>query len=156
MSVYQYREQTRDYNNDRLERKEEQIKQSIHYTLRKTTYAPTTENLGYIFQDEIYEIADVQNINFDIYDLEGQLIRSSRPKLEADTIPTCLDSDVLNRLNASSGKRYVQKTTAVGDRYQASYTYIIDGKFKPIGILNIPYLEDNSFNDKEAIALVEG
>ena len=149
ISVYQYREQTKDYHNDRLERKEEQIKQSINYTLKKTTYAPSMENLGLIFQKEIYEIADVQNINFNIYDLEGQLIKSSRPKLQADTIAACLQADVLNRLNASAGKRYVEKNAAVGDKYQASYTYILDNKFKPIGILNLPYVEDNSFNDME-------
>ena len=46
ITVYQYREQTRDYHEDRLERKEEQIKQSIRYTLQKTTYPVNTENLG--------------------------------------------------------------------------------------------------------------
>lgn len=149
ISVYQYREQTKDYHNIRLERKEQQIKQSIHYTLRKTTYAPTTENLGLIFQNEIYEIADVQNINFNIYDLEGQLIKSSRPKIQTDTIATCIEADVLNQLNKSAQKRYVEKNAAVGDKYQASYTYVVDNKFKPIGILNLPYVEDNSFNDME-------
>jgi len=149
ISIYQYREQTRDYHNERLERKEEQIKQSIHYTLRKTTYAPTTENLGYIFQNEIYEIADVQNINFNIYDLDGELIKSSRPKFEDGSIANCLGAEVLNKLNASAGKRYVEKNSAIGDKYQASYTYIVDTKFKPVGILNLPYVEDNSFNDKE-------
>ena len=148
--VYQYSEQTRDYHNDRLERKEEQIKQSIQYVLRETTYAPTTENLGYIFQNEIYEIADVQNINFNIYDLEGQLIKSSRPKFDNDTIANCLHSSVLNGLNViGDNTRFIQKNSAVGEKYQAVYTYILDGKFKPIGILNLPYLEDNSFNDKE-------
>ncbi len=149
ISVYQYGEYARDYHNDRLERKENQIKQSIHYTLRETTYAATTENLGYIFQDEIYEIADVQNINFNIYDLEGQLIKSSRPKFEDGTIENCLDADVLNNLNASAEKRYVEKNASIDDKYQSSYTYIVDNKFKPIGILNLPYVEDNSFNDRE-------
>ena len=53
IAVYQYREQTRDYHQERLERKEQQIKQSVNYTLKKTTYPPTTENLGFIFKEEI-------------------------------------------------------------------------------------------------------
>ncbi len=149
ISVYQYREQTRDYHNERLERKEEQIKQSINYTLRATTYPTTTENLGLIFKNAIYEIADVQNLNFNIYDLEGQLIKSSRPKFESDSLTNCLDAEVLNNLSESPSKRYVEKNSAAGDKYQASYTYITDRKFKPIGILNLPYVEDNSFNDME-------
>ena len=149
VTIYQYREQSRDYHQERLERKEEQVKQSIDYAIRSTTYPVNTENLGLIFKDEIYRIADVQNVNFNIYDLEGQLIKSSRPKFNNDSISKCLEPEVLNRLSESATKRYVDVNLAVGDKYQASYTYIIDTRFKPIGILNVPYYEDNSFNNME-------
>lgn len=149
ITVYQYREVTQDYHEVRLGKKEEQIKQSINYTLKKTTYPQTGEYLGLIFKDEIYEIADVQNMNFNIYDLEGILIKSSRPKFENDSISNCLDAEVLNNLAASDTRRYVEENSAAGDNYKASYTYINDSKFKPIGILNLPYFEDNSFSDME-------
>lgn len=149
VTVYQYREQSRDYHQERLERKEEQIKQSIYYAIQSTTYPVTTENLGLIFKDEIYRIADVQNVNFNIYDLDGQLIKSSRPKLNNDSITQCLQAEVLNNLSESADKRYVEDNVAAGDKYQASYTYITDIKFKPVGILNLPYFEDNSFNNME-------
>ena len=149
VTIYQYSEQNRDYHAERMERKEEQIKQSIDLALQKTTFPVTTENLGHIFRDEIYEIALVQNINFNIYDLQGQLIKSSRPKFEVDSISTCLDAEVLNNLASSPNKRYVEQKSAAGYSYQASYTYISDKRFKNVGILNLPYFEDNSFNDKE-------
>jgi signal transduction histidine kinase len=149
VTIYQYSEQSRDYHQDRLERKEQQIMQSISYALQRTTYPVTTENLELIFKDEIYQIADVQNVNFNIYDLEGQLIKSSRPKFENDSISTCLDSEVLERLASSATERYVEEKATAGYQYQASYRYITDTRFKPIGILNLPYFEDNSFNDME-------
>lgn len=149
VTIYQYREQGKDYHNDRLERKEEQVLQSILYTLRETTYPVTTENLGHIFREEIYEIADVQNVNFNIYDLEGNLIKSSRPSFEEDSISNCLDAEILNYLRDSGDKRYVEEKRAAGDNYQATYTYINDPTFKPIGIMNLPYFEDNTFNNKE-------
>tara|TARA_R110002051_G_scaffold273884_1_gene334583 strand:+ start:8303 stop:9715 length:1413 start_codon:yes stop_codon:yes gene_type:complete len=149
VTIYQYGEQSKDYHEDRLERKEEQIKENIKYTLQRTTYAPTTENLDLIFKDEIYQIADVLNVNFNIYDLEGGLIKSSRPKFENDSISMCLSPEVLNHLETSVKARYLEEKATAGDNYQASYTYITDGKFKPIGILNLPYFEDNSYNDKE-------
>ncbi len=149
VTIYQYREQSRDYHQERLERKEEQVKQSIDYAIQSTTYPVSTENLGLIFKDEIYRIADVQNVNFNIYDLEGQLIKSSRPKFNNDSISKCLDPEVLNNLSESATKRFVDVNLAVGDKYQASYTYITDARFKPIGILNVPYFEDNSFNNME-------
>ena len=149
VTIYQYREQSRDYHQNRLERKEDQIKQSIAYTLQETSYEVVTEKLPLIFRDEIYRIADVHNVNFNIYDMEGQLLKSSRASFRNDSISLCLDAEILNRLTASSEKRYVEENVSEEGRYQASYTYINDNKFKPIGILNLPYYEDNSFNDME-------
>ena len=149
VTIYQYKEQSKDYHENRLERKEEQLLQSINYVLKETTYEPCTSNLQFIFREEIYKIADVQNVNFNIYDLEGGLIKSSKPAFEADSVSNCLDAEVLNHLLASPNKRYVEEKSTAGDNYQASYKYINDPKFKPIGILNLPYFEDNSFNDME-------
>ncbi len=149
VAIYQYSEQSKDYHEDRLSKKEEQLKLSIAYVFQKTTYPIITENLELIFLDEIYQIADVHNVNFNIYDLEGQLIKGSRPKFGNDSVSICLSPEVLNNLALSPTRRYIEKQSALGDKYQASYTYIMDPKFKPIGILNLPYFEDNSFNDME-------
>ncbi|UOB19484.1 sensor histidine kinase [Abyssalbus ytuae] len=149
VTIYQYKEQSIDYHRDRLERKEEQVKASIDYELLKTTWEVKTENLKYIFKDEIFKIADVHNLNFNIYDLEGNLIRSSKPRFEDDSVSNCLAPEILNGLIRSSNKRYVLKNHVAGESFQSSYTYINDSKFKPIGILNIPYFEDDSFNTTE-------
>ncbi|EAR02636.1 sensor histidine kinase [Maribacter sp. HTCC2170] len=149
VAIYQSREQLRDYHSNRLDRKEEQVRQSVAYTLKRTTYPQTTENLGLIFQYDIYQISDVLSTPFNIYDLEGQLIKSSKPRFEFDANSNCLDAEVLNNLGSSVSRRYVERNSAAGDRYQAAYTYINDSKFKPIGILNLPYYEDSTFNDME-------
>ncbi|TAI48200.1 sensor histidine kinase [Flagellimonas allohymeniacidonis] len=149
VTIYQYREQSKDYHEQRLERKEEQILQSISYTLKETTYPPISENLEFIFMDEIYKIADVQNVNFNIYDLEGALVKSSRPSFEADSISNCLDAEILNKVSANGDHRFVEEKVAAGGKYKASYTYITDPTFKPIGIMNLPYFEDNSFSNME-------
>ena len=147
VTIYQYREQAKDYNQQRLERKETQLKKNIEYVLQGTSFEVKTENLKYIFQKEIYQIADVQKVNFNIYDLEGNLIKSSRASLNEETASMCLSAEVLNNLSTSAEKRFVKKeVTAAGDM-QSSYTYITDLKFKPIGILNLPYYEDDSFSN---------
>ncbi len=149
ITIYQFREINEDYHQNRMERKEEQIRQSVDLTIQKTTYPVTEENLGLIFKTDIYEIAVVQNMNFNLYSLDGTLIKSSRPKFENDSISICLEPEILNALEISVDKRYVKENAAAGDKYQSSYTYISDERYKPIGILNLPYFEDNSFNDKE-------
>ena len=154
LTIYQYREQNVDYHKDRLERKEEQVKAHVDYVLGETTYEVKTDKLGYIFKEHIYAIADIQNINFDIFDLQGNLIISSNPLFEDDSIYVKVSPVILKKLRESPGegsvgKRYVENRSAAGDRYQSSYSYILDKQFKPIGILNIPYFVDNRFNDYE-------
>lgn len=128
-----------------LERKEEQIKAQISYVLQRTTFPVETQYIPLIFRDEIYQIADVQNINFNLFDLQGNLLKSSRPKFDTDTSRISIPSDILNQLDESLSNRYVEKKIAAGDRYQSSYSYITDSQFKPIAILNLPYFEDDSF-----------
>ncbi|MFC4095945.1 ATP-binding protein [Euzebyella saccharophila] len=149
VTVFQYNEQSKDYHVGRLERKEEQVRQSVEYVLRETTYPVTTENLHLIFQMEIYRIANTQNQRLNIYDLEGQLLKSSRPKFVIDSVSNCLDTQILINLENSPTKRYVEEKALAGDNYKASYTYINDKSLKPIGILNLPYYEDDSFNNME-------
>ena len=149
ITIFQYREQSKDYHKNRLERKEQQILHSMSYVLRETTYEPTSSNLKYIFSQEIFKIADVQNVNFNIYDLDGELIKGSKPSFEADSVAQCLDYVVLTELALSPAKRYAETKRAAGDTYQSSYNYILSPKFKPIGILHLPYFEDNTFNNME-------
>lgn len=149
VTIYQYREQAKDYHLHRLDRKQEQIGLSIDYLLKETTYPVTTENLGMIFNKEIYQIANILKQPLNIYDLDGQLIISSRASFEQDSLSNCLDSWILNALEVSADKQVLEDQAVAGDRYRASYTYINDLKMKPIGILNLPYYEDDTFNNNE-------
>ena len=149
VTVYQYREQSRDYHENRLGRKEQQIKQAITFALQRTTYPISTENLPLIFRDEIYRIAIIEDANFNLYDLDGGLIKSSRPKFDDDSVSIRLEPHVLDSLKYSLDKRFVEASDAAGYKYQAAYSYITDSHFKPIGILHLPYYEENSFYDME-------
>jgi len=149
VTVLQYNEQSRDYHRDRLKRKEAQVLQRIRYELQETTYALRTENLEGIFAEEIYRIAVVLNVDFDIYDLQGELILSSRRGINRDSVVNCLDLSILDGLEKDPEHRYVVKRSVGQDSYLSSFVYLNDLKFKPIGIINIPYYADNSFSNRE-------
>jgi signal transduction histidine kinase len=149
VTLIQYNEQSKDYHKQRLERKESQLLSSINYVIRSTTWPRETEYLDLIFKDKIYEIADNLNVGFNIYDLGGTLVKSSKPSFEKDTLVTCMSADILNKLMNSVDKRYVETNKALGGDYRTSYTIFTDFNSKPLGILNVPYFEDDSFNDEE-------
>lgn len=150
VTIYQYREETREYHQERLTRKERSIKRHINFVIRETTYEVTTEKLPLIFKEEIYKIADVHNLQLNLYDLEGGLLISSKAVLSPDSTATkCLEAKILNHLSQTSERRYVEKNFEGGRVFQSSYSYITDSKFKPLGILNLPYLEDDDFFTNE-------
>jgi two-component system nitrogen regulation sensor histidine kinase NtrY len=155
VTIYQYNEQSRDYHEQRLNRKEAQILSSISYLLQQTTYPRSPEYIDLIFKDEIYKIADIVNVDFNLYDLEGTLVKSSKATFEKDSLIICLSSEILNELYISVDKRYVQENEKLGANYQSSYLIFTDAKAKPLGILNVPYFEDDSFNEAELKEFLE-
>lgn len=155
VTIYQYNEEAHDYHKDRLERKEDNIKRHIDFIIRETTWEVRTEKVPLIFKEEIYKIADIHQLQVNLFNLEGGLLKSSKSSIEGDTLSNCLNADILNGLSNTSEHRYVEKTILNNQTYQSSYTYVTDKKFKPIAILNLPYLENDDFLNKELNEFLE-
>ena len=149
VTIYQYNEEAKDYHRERLGRKEHNIRESINYAIKETTYPVTTENIPLIFRDEIYEITAIHGLEINLYDLNGNLLKSSRAQLNKRRTRKPLNQDILNEIANSVDHRYVKKNTLNGQDFQSSYSYITDGKFKTLAILNLPYLENDEFFKNE-------
>lgn len=150
VSIYQFKKEAKDYHQDRLERKEKSISEHINYVLSTTTYPMTTENLPLIFRERIHELANIHGLEINIYDLNGHLLKSSKAAFSVDTIKTQIEPSILRVIRSTAEKRYVDvRQTAEGKRFRSSYGYIKDTKFKPLGILNLPYIEDDGYYEKE-------
>ncbi|WP_158840506.1 sensor histidine kinase [Polaribacter sp. L3A8] len=145
VTIYQYDEQTKDYNIQRFERKEATTKETIELELKnKTTYPVNTGNLSKIFQERIYEISSINRLNISFYDLQGNLLKSSTAsafeKVNSKPVPENLLEELANNSNHKILKTSVDK----GIGYQSSFSFIHDPKFKRIGILELQFTQDNS------------
>lgn len=149
MSIYQSKEQAQDYHTKRLLRKEQSIKENIAYTLGETDWEVSTENLALIFKEEIFKISDVGGMPVKMYDLKGRLLKTSIPRLKSDETVRQIDEAILESLRDSDTKRFVVEFEEDGKNYLSSYSYIMDNKFKNIGIINLPYLENDDFMNYE-------
>ena len=150
VTVYQYDEQTKDYNIHRFERKEATTIETINLELtNKTTYAVKTENLRRIFQERIYEISSINRLNISIFDLHGNLLVSSKMNAfeEIDVEP--LSYETLNDLAQNSDHKILNTREEKGWGFQTSYTYINDPKFKRIGILELQFTQNNTEMEEE-------
>lgn len=145
VTVYQYDEQTHDYNLQRFERKESTAFQIIELELtNKTTYPINTENLYKIFKERIYEISSINKLNISMYDLHGNLLVSSKTNAFEKTAIEPLEYDLLNELAQNSNHRILKTKEEDGSSFQTSFMYINDIKFKRIGIVEMQLTQDNS------------
>ena len=151
VAIYQYSEETTDYHTQRLERKEQNIKTHLKRVLngRQNTWEVKTRNIPLIFKDEISNIADIHKLQINLYDLEGSLLITSKASFKPEEEDKCIETEILNAISNTVAHRYVSKLDENGETYQSSYSYIYDNKFKPLAILNLPYLERDDFLSKE-------
>jgi len=151
VTVYQYKEQTVEYNTGRLERKEDAVKSAIHIWLNdsKNSYPIITKNLPFIFKEKIHEISSIHKLEVNIYDLKGGLLKSSYSGFVKNVIPKKLTGSTVKSLATSPTHRLVNLISIEDKKQQSSFTYIADNKFKPIGILNLRYFQDNTTQEKD-------
>jgi len=149
ISIFQFKNEAKQYHQERLDRKEDAIKENINYVLSNTTYPLTPNNLSLIFKDKIHELSDIHNLEINIYSLDGKLLKSSKSKFSIDPVAPPIPKFILKLVQSSIEKRYVDIKTINGKKNRSSYSLIKDDKFKPLGILNLPYIEDDSYYQTE-------
>lgn len=155
VAIYQYNEETQDYNKQRLDRKEIAIIRSLDFVIRETTFPVITENVPLIFKKKIYEVAEVHDIQINLYDLEGALLISSKADLKESITEKCLEPNVLNALSNTAEHRFEERLEEEEKTVRSSYRYITDAKFKDLAIIHLPYLEKDDFLTKELNEFLE-
>ena len=149
-TIYQYDEQTKEYNISRFGRKEEALKKEITVHLNeRTEYDLKTENLGIIFQEVIRQIAYIHNLEISIYDLEGILLKTSFVLGLKDGISRNLTPQKISRLKANKDSRIFEIVKNEKINIQTSYTYILSPTTQRIGILKLEFNQDNSTQEYE-------
>lgn len=149
VSIIQYRNQAEDYHLNRLDRKESAVKRDIEYQLDNTTFPIITEKLPFIFKEKIFEMSHVHNLEIGLYDMEGNLLKTSRATFTIDSTLTPISKNVVQALKKDINHRVMVDRKFENEDYLSIYSYIYDQKFTPIGILNIPYLGKSDFYQKE-------
>jgi signal transduction histidine kinase len=149
ISIIQFKAEAKEYHQQRLERNENAVRQHINYILSTTTYPLTSSNLDLIFKDKIHELAHIHNVEINIYSLDGKLLKSSKESFSVDKVSPPIPKYILKLVRSSIEKRYVDIKTIDGVKIRSSFSQIKDDKFKPLGILNLPYLEDDGYYENE-------
>ena len=145
LTIPQYKEQSNKYHEQRLERKKSQLQRSISYVFQETSFELNQKEIDSVFKEKIFQIADVQNVNFSIYSLDGKLLNSTIRQ----SVNNKINDSILIKLNESKEQSIIQKTTIGEVQYRSSYSLVLDNSSNPIWILNLPYYDDDTLNTYE-------
>ena len=145
ITIPQFRTQSDKYHEQRLERKEAQIQRSIAYFFLESNKEISRAELDSVLIEKIYQIADVQSVNFSIYNTDGSLINSTLPKNNIKNIKKELLINILKNKDSKT----IQISKEEDKQYRSSYSLILDEDFNPLWILNLPYSDDDNLNTYE-------
>jgi len=142
-TYYNFKKQNQNYHDKRLIRKEAATLASISYFLRSQEgIKHSGESIFNLFRHKIFELADIHQLDIHIYNVKGELILSSNKEIIQHKIPGKIQEDILSKLSKEKST-VIKGDTHLGDGYLNSYKYIVDATEKPIGIISIPYFQQN-------------
>ena len=155
ITVYHFKRENEQYHIERLQRKEDAIHTSIDYFLQQDLSAQRTDSITPLFDNKICEVADVNNLDINIFNLEGDLLISSNPNLfDNGVLHDALNPVVLSRLRDGES-RVVMKRDLDTTNFLSTYEYINSSPGEPLAVINVPYFQTDSFHKRELREFLE-
>lgn len=151
-----FRSQYDAYYNDRLVRKEKAILTNVEYYLREyeeraaTDTTMTDEDLGDILSIELVKIADIQNIDINVFDTLGDLATSSQMSIFDNGLTSIrMNPAAYHQMAEEHETQYTQQEHIGGLTYTAAYAPIRNKAGNTIAYLNVPYFEKSKTIESE-------
>jgi two-component system, NtrC family, nitrogen regulation sensor histidine kinase NtrY len=154
-----FKNQNERYHEERLHRKQETVITSISYFLKET---PVTADMDVVikdFQEKMVELADVNNIDINIFNNKGDILMSSHQDMnDPEFFKKRVPENVLQELK-NSNDEYIEHWEENDSIKLSTYAYILNEEGGKVAIINLPYLMENAVMQKDLksflITLVE-
>ncbi len=148
VTVYQYREQSRDYHKKRLERKESAVIKEINYLFKDLGHPLTRVRIDTVLKKRVSQIANIHNLTIRFYDLKGELIAQTAQK-SLHYRHDKLTKTTLDEVAQSKNHRILHFIKNDTTNVQALFRYVFDIDRHPVAILHIPYFNNNTDSENE-------
>lgn len=156
MTISFFKNQYDNFYTDRLVRKEKAILADIENFIQENYEQPASDstgsrmNLSEILGAELVRISDVQNIDINIYGVNGELATSSQQSIfDNGLLSKRMDPVAFNRLCLDRETQYTQQEKIGRLTYTASYAPVRNKAGTTVAFLNVPYFEKSKTIDDE-------
>lgn len=151
LTVYQFNKDNRNFHRRQHQLKETTLQRSFSYLIKSSGQnIESADDLRMVIRDRLYELAEINQTELTIYTPDGEFLMSS----ETDVFSSKTKHDALDptlRRNLEEAPQGIHTTSISEDdvRIRRGYSYILSTNFKPIGILQVPYIEDPNTERKD-------
>ncbi|MDB5281265.1 MAG: histidine kinase, partial [Bacteroidota bacterium] len=154
-----FRKQYDNFYSDRLLRKEKVLHASLEYFIQQNATGDETllsDRLNNALNFEVARLAEINDIDINIYDEEGNLEVASQPAIyDKGLISKKMNPDAFFELSGSKGAQVTEQENVGELKYLATYAPIRNSAGNAIAYLGIPYFErSKNINDEVSSFLV--
>ena len=142
VTLYQFNNQNSEYHEGRLERKEKNLLTDLKYEIDKSGI----NSIDALSNSMVLEVADVHNLEFELYSLEGILLKSSTA-VTGVRGTTIIDQQIVDYFKQANPIRYVEDDKN-SSYFKSSYNLVSSFNNEPLGIIYIPYFADDTVAKK--------
>ena len=131
-----FHNQNEAYHIERLARKEKTVIRSIQYFLKDFQFDDDMSVVHRDFWDKIAEIADVNNVEINIFTTSGEILMGSRAD---DKDPDFYNQKVDSEIQFLLEETHERQVQELGEERVSTFSYIQNDQGENIAIVNIPY-----------------
>ena len=148
-TYFQYQNESEDYNLFRLNRKESQLRNQISFLVKTNSLENKPDNYWLEHKDDFTAIMKIHNVNFSVFNLQGDALFNSFLPLEIIANNYKLSESILSEIQSNIENRVLKENNDEVGKFQSSYSLLFNSYGNPYGVLFFPYFEDVSFSENE-------
>lgn len=139
VTIGYFTELYRDNNTDKLIKKQQTVLSSVEYIIEEGKIL-SAEDLPNSISTEVARLAEIHNIDINLFDLNGNLIVSSQPSVFGNgLVSKKINPLALHHILSLNEERYIQSEQIGNLAFQSVYVPLRLGNGDKIALLNLPY-----------------
>lgn len=148
ISLYHFQDESSEYHQERLRRKEYAIESNIEYFLASHPAQQVTDSLPALFSNKICELSDVHNLDINLFSPNGELIITNNAYLFDDGfLSKTVPNEILESISEGE-RRFIQPSADTSD-VMLIYSTLYNNAGEPLAILNLPYFESSDLPEND-------
>lgn len=148
VTIWFFNAQNEKYHEERLQRKERAIKTEMGYFTREVEIQGSADIVIKEFEEEVLRLATIHNLEINVFNNVGEMMVSARPEsIHSEYTDKKVPLSAFEELEHIN--RVVIPETEGTHNYLSDYANLKNAKGERIGILNIPYVQDEERNEKD-------